>query len=265
MFVSHLTIVTCNVQFTNWATCYNRLSGTEKSPMDYRALIQVWLIYQIWRRFSVSFSVVRDKSRNIDIEEICASLYPKLRQIVDNLWINHNCQYCSTRLVVLDGDAKAYRTVCSFQPKKVIKSGHLNEFIECARSPLPGKDRCHLHIRETGNDITEERLDFGTMTRSRRKELGIDVNFLTTEEGCRKRENITQRTERSKTAGMIYCYRWYFKTVSDESHWYFKALWDFTWAHWVHQLRELYSFPVTVVWTFWWISWGKRFGWSCNR
>ena len=200
-------IVTCNVQFTNWATCYNRLSGTEKSPMDYRALIQVWLIYQIWRRFSVSFTVVRDKSRNIDIEEICASLYPKLRQIVDNLWINHNCQYCSTRLVVLDGDAKAYRTVCSFQPKKVIKSGHLNEFIECARSPLPGKDRCHLHIRETGNDITEERLDFGTMTRSRRKELGIDVNFLTTEEGCRKRENITQRTERSKTAGMIYCYR----------------------------------------------------------
>ena len=200
-------IVTCNVQFTNWATCYNRLNGTEKSPMDYRSLIQVWLIYQIWRRFSVSFTVVRDKSRNIDVEEICASLYPKLRHIVDNQWINHNCQYCSTRLVVLDGDAKAYRTVCSFQPKKVIKSGHLNEFIECARSPLPGKDRCNLHIRETEIDTTEERLDFGAMTRSRRKELGIDVDFLTTEEGCRKRENITQRTERSKTAGMIYCYR----------------------------------------------------------
>ena len=129
-------IVTCNVQFTNWATCYNRLNRN-KNLMDYRALIQAWLIYQIWRRLGVSFPVVRDKSRNIDIEEICAILYPELRRTVDSKWINHNCQYCCTKLVVLDGDAKAYRTVCSFQPKKVIKSGHLNEFIECAHSPMP--------------------------------------------------------------------------------------------------------------------------------
>ena len=45
------------------------------------------------------------------------------------------------------------------------------------------------------------------MTRSKRQELGISIDLLTTEEGCRKRENVTQRTDRSVTAGMIYCYR----------------------------------------------------------
>ena len=45
------------------------------------------------------------------------------------------------------------------------------------------------------------------MTRLKRKELGIDIDFLTTEDCCRKRDAITQRTVRSKTAGMIYCYR----------------------------------------------------------
>ena len=55
------------------------------------------------------------------------------------------CSKCNTRLVVLDGDAKAYRTVCSFDSKKVVRKGELNEFQECAESPLPGKLRCGRH------------------------------------------------------------------------------------------------------------------------
>lgn len=209
--LSRLTeeIVTCNVQFSNWSTCYNRLYSTDQRPMDYRGLIPAWLMYEMWRRIDVAFPVVRLKSRNIDMETTCESLYPKLREQVDKEWFNHNCKFCHTRLVVLDGDAKAYRTVCSFQPQKVISPGQLNQFIECARSPLAGKDKCFKHISGAGGDDKSERLDFGKLTRSRRVALGIDIDYLTTEEGCRKRENITQRTgtERSKTAGMIYCYR----------------------------------------------------------
>ena len=207
--LSRLTeeIVTCNVQFTNWSTCYNRLFRTDQSPMDYRGLIQVWLIFEMWMRFSIKFPVVRQKSRNIDIESTCEYLYPKLREKVDKQWITHNCQFCDTRLVVLDGDAKAYRTVCSFEPKKVITTGQLNQFIECANSPVIGKDKCCKHIVGGKGDYNSERIDFGKLTRSRRIELSIDIDYLTTDEGCRKRENITQRTVRSKTAGMIYCYR----------------------------------------------------------
>ena len=72
---------------------------------------------------------------------------------------------------------------------------------------MTGKDKCLKHINGGKGDDKTERLDFGTLTRSRRIELGIDIDYLTTDEGCRKRENITQRTIRSKTAGMMYCYR----------------------------------------------------------
>lgn len=60
----------------------------------------------------------------------------------------------------------------------------------------------------------EERLDTGRLTRSKRKELGISVDELTTELGCRKREAITVRSSRSKTAGMLYAIRKYIKSQS---------------------------------------------------
>lgn len=54
---------------------------------------------------------------------------------------------------------------------------------------------------------TADRLDLGMMTRAKRKEMGLDINFLTTTEGCRKREAINVRSHRSKTAGMLFTYR----------------------------------------------------------
>ena len=38
-------------------------------------------------------------------------------------------------------------------------------------------------------------------------ELGIEVDQLTSNEGCRKEEAITVRKERTVTAGMLYMYR----------------------------------------------------------
>lgn len=99
------------------------------------------------------------------------------------------------------------RTVCSADVEKIKNKGKLNEFIACPFSPLPGKDKCLQHYNNESQTVLQERVDFGVMTRSKRQELGISIDLLTTDEGCRKRENVTQRTERSKTAGMIYCYR----------------------------------------------------------
>ena len=76
-------IVTSYVQFVNWSTCYNRLKAGGRSLMSCKLAIPAWLIYQIWRRISVSFPVVRDKARNLDIEQICAYLYPQIREHVD--------------------------------------------------------------------------------------------------------------------------------------------------------------------------------------
>lgn len=199
-------IVTCNVQFVNWATAYNRLKSKGKCEISYKLIIPAWIIFCIWQRMSVSFPVIRDKSRHLDIESICAILYPKLRHQIDKKWLSHICDKCATRLVIMDGDAKAYRTVCSADVTKNITKGELNEFIACAESPLPGKDKC-LHHLEDESRTPPERMDYGMMTRARRKELGISIDLLTTEEGCRKREAITVRTARSKTAGMLYCYR----------------------------------------------------------
>ena len=83
----------------------------------------------------------------------------------------------------------------------------MNEFLECAESPLPGKTMCSKHDGNKREDTVSERLDFGVMTRHKRKLLGLNVDTLTSSEGCRKVENITRQSHRSKTAGMIYCYR----------------------------------------------------------
>lgn len=96
--------------------------------------------------------------------------------------------------------------MCSADVEKNKNKGELNEFIACSQSPLPGKSKCLKHVNDESSN-PQERLDYGVMTRAKRQELGISIDLLTTEEGCRKREAITQRTERSKTAGMLYCYR----------------------------------------------------------
>ena len=79
--------------------------------------------------------------------------------------------------------------------------------MEFAESPLPEKVMVAKHLNEPNEDSLNERLDLGVITRSRRKLLGLNVDMLTSSEGCRKEKNITPQSHRSKTAGMIYCYR----------------------------------------------------------
>ena len=96
--------------------------------------------------------------------------------------------------------------MCAAKSEKVTSYGSLNEFTACSNSPLPSKRYCTAHMNEKSGD-SDVRLDIGIMTRAKRKELGLDLDFLTTTEGCRKREAITVRSKRSKTAGMLYAIR----------------------------------------------------------
>ena len=61
-----------------------------------------------------------------------------------------------------------YRTVCSADVKNYKPKGQLNEFIACERNPLPGKNKCELHMKEEATQ-NEERLDFGALTRAIRE------------------------------------------------------------------------------------------------
>ena len=103
-------IVTCYVQFANWVTAYNKKypSSTDRK-LHRKVLVSAWLLHSIEKRIPLKFDVVRDTDRHLDIEQVCKSLYPSLRQFVDKKWLSHVCEKCSTRLVVMDGDAKAYR------------------------------------------------------------------------------------------------------------------------------------------------------------
>ena len=92
----------------------------------------------------------------------------------------------------MDGAAKAYRTVCAAKSEKITNRGSLNEFVCCINSPLPKNDFCANHLREQAG-ATSERQDMGMMTRNMRKQMGLEVDFLTTSEGCRKRELINIR------------------------------------------------------------------------
>ena len=207
------SVFTCNSRFTRWVEKYNRLQQTStktkfanRHELYRQRVFPCWLIYSVTKRMPVEFPVFRGQDRNLNIEEVCCVLYPALKATIDAKWLNHTCQKCISRIVVMDGDQKIYRSVCAARGDKVIRVGKLNEFTACSASPLPGQKFCKIHEDDkAGNDV--DRLDTCRITRAKRKELGLDIEELTTSEGCRKREAITVRTERSKTAGMTYCFR----------------------------------------------------------
>ena len=199
-------IFTADCRITSFVEKYNRINSSSVE-LNKKRIFSSWLIFSISKRLPhcTEFPVIRDKDRALDIEAVCSVLYSMLRKNVDAKWINHICKKCDKRTLVMDGAAKVYRNVCAAKPEKIVSHGELNQFRACSNSPVPGDIFCKNHKGDK-NGETDERLDV-RLTRSKRRELGIDVDFLTTTEGCRKRENVNVRTQRSKTAGMLYAYR----------------------------------------------------------
>ena len=175
-------VFTCEVRISSYVEKYNRVWKSSNVIMSKKRIFEAWMIYIIHERIKVQFEMKRKESRNIDIEAICSELYPLLRESVDQKWLRHKCEKCKTRLVVLDGNCKAYRTVCRARGEKIISTGRLNEFTCCVASPLPSKEYCSVHLND-GTGSTIERLDTGVVTRSMRKELGLDIDELTSGSG----------------------------------------------------------------------------------
>lgn len=199
-------IFTADCRISSFVQKYNRINSSSVE-LNKKRIFSSWLIFSICKRLPncTEFPVIRDKDRALNIEAVCSVLYPSLRKKVDSKWINHICKKCEKRILVMDGAAKVYRNVCAAKPEKIISFGELNQFRACSNSPVPGGTFCSNHVGNQ-NGEADERLDV-RITRSKRRELGIDVDFLTTTEGCRKRENVNVRSQRSKTAGMLYAYR----------------------------------------------------------
>ena len=174
--------------------------------MNKKRLFSCWLIFSICKRIPVKFAAKRSQDRNIDIEAVAEELYPSLKEYVDNKWKDHHCDKCKSNIVVMDGNAKLYRSVCAARGEKISNVGRLNEFTACTSSPLPKKNFCANHTEDKSGE-SSQRLDLGRLTRSKFKELGLDLQELTSADACRKREAINVRKVRSKTAGLVYCFR----------------------------------------------------------
>lgn len=198
-------LFTCHSRVTNIVEKYNRLNP-EKITLNKKRLFSAWIIFSVNERFNIEFPVIRTFDNNLDVDAVCQFLYPKLKKLIDEKWRSHECVNCSTKIVILDGACKVYRNVCAARGDKITNYGEFNEFTACSNSPLPGHQFCQTHMDNKSGE-TCERLDIGVMTRQRRKELGLDIDQLSSSEGCRKQEDITVRSQRSKTAGMLYCYR----------------------------------------------------------
>ena len=213
-------IFTCNTRFINWSEKYNRLHidslkknvlsttnlKNKRYELNRQRVLPCWILYSMNKKLDLLFPVQRDESRSLDIELICKIMYPELKKKINSKWLGHICQQCSSRVVIMDGAAKMYRTRCAAKGECIKNAGHLNEFTSCAASPIQGSNFCEEHKNGKVGD-TIERLDLGRITRSKRKELGLEIDLLTTETACRKPSAITVTKDRSKTAGMVYCFR----------------------------------------------------------
>ena len=198
-------ILTCHSRIINVVEKYNNQSRG-KIPLNKKRLLEAWIIFSITQRIPLVFPVIRKLDRAIDIDSICSIVYPELKKYVDSKWINHECSRCQTKIVVMDGCAKLVRTVCAARGEKITNIGEFPKFNACSNPPLLGQAFCEVHINNNCGAV-EERLDTGIMTRKRLKELGLSLEELTSDEGCRKRENISIRKDRTVTAGMMYMFR----------------------------------------------------------
>ena len=186
---------------------YNHKHKNSEVKLNKERLLDAWFIFSLCKYIpDLKFKVARDHHSGIDIESICKQLYPLLKTKIDRKWFYHCCEKCDSRIVIMDGNMKLTRKVCSARGEKITNRGHLNEFTCCHHSPLPGRAHCREHDSEL-DAPTEERMDYGPITRNRRRELGIPFDQLKMDEACRKREAVAVRSSRSRTAGMLYMMR----------------------------------------------------------
>jgi len=115
---------------------------------------------------------------------------------------------CRNRFVVIDGNEKLFRSICSAEKSRIIGSiGNVNTYDVCSRNPVRGNQHvnaskfCKFHSDGKSNS-TKEILDLRPITRSFSKKIPPTV---TSGMGCKVDENVDRFYTR--TAGMFYIFR----------------------------------------------------------
>ena len=102
------------------------------------------------------------------------------------------------------------RSVCNYRPGKETRSGgQFTLFHACDRTPLLGKLTCEIHkeLMEPMEPTEDEEMYIGPMTRAKAKTYGLEVELISSNEGCRKPEKVTVQSSRTVTSGMLYVLR----------------------------------------------------------
>ena len=197
--------------FEATANVYNYATENTESPLNSDRLEAAWFIHRILNHVT-HFSVWprKSSSRELDVENLCKMVYPDIKEKVNAKWIDHICDEigCKNRAIVIDGNEKLYRYICGTEKHRVMgNTGEVNRYEMCIRNPVKGNQfskpskYCKQH---TGDKpaFTEEQMDLRPVTRLYAKSISA---CETSEEGCKKRKNITSYY--SRTAGMFYMFR----------------------------------------------------------
>uniref|UniRef100_A0A7M5XKB2 Uncharacterized protein n=1 Tax=Clytia hemisphaerica TaxID=252671 RepID=A0A7M5XKB2_9CNID len=152
----------------------------ESNKINPDRIEEAWFIYRILEFMNVFPEWPRHtSSKALDLESLCHFNFPEIKRMIDSLWINHICSEvgCKERFIVIDGNEKLYRFICSAEKKKVTgNKGEVNGYDMCIRNPIRGNQfkkserLCEEHLNGSSGS-TVEQLDIGPVTRSMTKSL----------------------------------------------------------------------------------------------
>ena len=84
----------------------------------------------------------RMKSRNIDTEHLCSQAFPIMRKVMSDNYVKHECtsdKGCQLKLVIIDGNEKNRRKLCSAPKLHVTGNlGKANFYKLCTGNPMSG-------------------------------------------------------------------------------------------------------------------------------
>ena len=196
------------VSFEKTAEIYNA-SQNDDTRLNPDRLEAAWFIMRILEYVTTFKPWPRkDKSKELDLEELCKNIYAEVRKTVDGKWMNHVCDEagCKERHIVIDGNEKLYRLICAADKTRIMgNTGEVNSYELCIRNPVHGNQYkgsskfCLVHDNESSG-VTDEQIDVRPITRSLAKQL--IPSTISSGEGCKKDESIDRF--HSRTAGMFY-------------------------------------------------------------
>lgn len=213
-FMKYIDSMICigSTSFEAAAKVYNHATDTE-SPLNCDRLEAAWFMHRIlhyvqkfpeWPR--------KSNTREFDVEKLCQMVYSHIKDEVNTKWIGHVCDEigCKQRAIVIDGNEKLYRYICGAEKRRVMgNTGEVNRYELCLRNPIKGNQssKSSRYCPEHAGDkeaMTEEQMDLRPNTRLYAKSIH---ECDTTEEGCKKQNNLTSYATYNRTAGMFYVFR----------------------------------------------------------